>query len=724
MPTQTFTTGDDTFTIPAGAGTYDLDFLAGNDTLIINGGDSTTAHMDEGNDVVTINALNSGTATIYGGLGDDTYNVKTAGVTLIENLNEGIDLVTSSISWVLGANFENLTLTGSAAIDGTGNTLANVIRGNNAVNIVDGGAGNDALAGNGGNDTLIGGAGNDSLNGGLGADSMSGGIGNDTYTVDNALDTVTENVGEGTDTVVSSINYTLGANVENLSLTGTAISATGNALNNAIRGTSAANVLDGGAGADKLYGYGGDDTYIVDTSSDRTAEIPGGGTDTVMSSATYTLFSYIENLTLTGSSAIGGTGNIQDNVLTGNSAANTLNGVAGNDTLIGNGGNDWLDGGIGADTMTGGTGNDTYTVDNAGDLITENALEGTDLVRSSISYTLGANVENLTLLGSAGINGTGNALDNAIRDNAGSNILDGGAGADKLYGYGGDDTFIIDNAGDGIAEAVGGGTDTALASVSYTLAANVENLTLTGSNAIDGTGNGLDNVITGNSAANTLSGGGGNDTLIGGAGNDTYIVDSAGDVVTENAGEGTDLVQSSISYALGSDVENLTLTGSNAIDGTGNALDNVITGNSGANVLSGGGGNDTIIGGGGADMLTGGVGNDTFTFTDISDSLPGSADTITDFLSNSGEGSDDQIDLSGIDADTSVAGDQAFTIDTSTPSAPFTPAAHSIWLGATPNADGSEDWILYGDVNGDTTADFEIHFHTATQTLYLDDITM
>ena len=144
MPTQTFTTGDDTFIIPAGAGTYDLTFLAGNDTLTVNGGDSTVAHMDEGNDTVTVNALNSGTATIYGGLGDDIFNVKTSGVTLIENANEGTDLVNASISWVLGANFENLTLTGSAAINGTGNALGNVIRGNNAANVLDGGAGNDS----------------------------------------------------------------------------------------------------------------------------------------------------------------------------------------------------------------------------------------------------------------------------------------------------------------------------------------------------------------------------------------------------------------------------------------------------------------------------------------------------------------------------------------------------------------------------------------------------
>jgi Ca2+-binding RTX toxin-like protein len=616
MPTQTFTTGDDTFIIPAGPGTYDLDFLAGNDTLTINGGDSPVAHMDEGNDTVTVNALNSGTATIYGGLGDDIYNVKTTGVTLIENLNEGTDLVTSSISWVLGANLENLTLTGSAAINGTGNALANVMRGNNAANVLDGGSGNDAFAGNGGNDTLIGGAGNDSLNGGAGADAMSGGIGDDTYTIDNALDTVSENVGEGTDTVVSSIDYTLGANVENLSLTGTAISATGNGLNNAIRGTSAANVLDGGAGADKLYGYGGDDTYIVDTSSDRTAEIPGGGTDTVMSSATYTLFSYIENLTLTGSSAIGGTGNIEDNVLTGNDAANTLNGVAGNDTLIGNGGNDWLDGGTGADTMTGGLGNDTYTVDNVLDTITENVGEGTDLVRSSISYTLGANVENLTLLGSANIDGTGNALANALRGNAGNNILDGGAGADKMYGYGGDDTFIIDNAGDGISEAAGGGTDTALASVSYTLAANVENLTLTGTSAINGTGNALDNVITGNLAANVLSGSGGNDTLIGGAG---------------------------------------------------------------------------------TDHMTGGAGNDMFVFAngDFGGATTATADEIVDFTSGQ-----DTIDLSQVDANSLLGGDQAFAfVGTS---------AFSDTAGELRFEQISGNTYLEGDLNGDGVADFMI----------------
>jgi Ca2+-binding RTX toxin-like protein len=481
------------------------------DDVLTGQSGATILSGGSGNDVLDGGA---GADTMAGGAGNDTYFVDDAGDVVSESPGEGTDIVHSSVSFTADGDLENLTLIGTAAINGTGNSLANVIRGNNSANVLDGGIGNDTLIANNGDDTLIGGAGNDTLSGGLGADAMSGGSGNDTYNVDNVGDLVIENAAEGTDTVVSTIDYALTANVENLSLSGAALAGTGNSLANAIRGTDGNNVLDGGAGADKLYGYAGDDTYHVDTSSDRTAEIPGGGNDTVIASTSYRLFSYIENLTLTGTAGFGGTGNVEDNVITGNSGANSLLGLEGSDTLIGNGGNDWLDGGLGADTMTGGTGSDTYTVDNALDSVTENAGEGTDLVRSRIDYTLGANVENLTFLGTADLDGTGNDLANALRGNAGDNVLDGGAGADKLYGYGGNDTFIIDNAGDGIAEAAGGGTDTAMASVSYSLAANVENLTLTGSANIDGTGNGLDNVITGNAGANTLSGGLGADLFV------------------------------------------------------------------------------------------------------------------------------------------------------------------------------------------------------------------
>ena len=384
--------------------------------------------------------------------------------------------------------------------------------------------GNETFIGTSGTDTLVGRGGNDILNGGAGADTMQGGAGNDTYLVDNVGDVVAENASEGTDLVQSSVSFTLGANVDNLTLTGSGnINGTGNGDANVITGNSGNNTLDGGAGADTLTGGDGDDTYVVDNAGDVVTEAAtvGAGTDAVQSSISYTLGANVENLTLTGSANINGTGNGDANVITGNTGSNIL------------------DGGVGADTMVGGLGNDTYVVDNAGDVVTEALNEGTDTVQSSISYTLGANVENLTLTGSANINGTGNGDANVITGNTGSNILDGGIGADTMAGGLGNDTYLVDNASDVVTEALNEGTDSVSSSVTYTLGANVENLTLTGSANINGTGNGLANIITGNAGNNTLDGGALADTMIGGDGNDIYIVDNAGDVVTEAAGVGT-----------------------------------------------------------------------------------------------------------------------------------------------------------------------------------------
>ena len=331
-------------------------------------------------------------------------------------------------------------------------------------------------------------------------------------------------------------------------------------------------------------------------------------------------------------------------------------------TLIGSAFTDTLTGGAGDDTLVGGAGDDTYTVDSTTDTITEDLDAGTDTIESSVTFSLAAiaNVENLTLTGSSAIDGTGNALNNVITGNAGNNSLNGGAGTDTLIGGAGNDIYSVDSTTDTITEASNAGTDTIQSSVTFSLAAiaNVENLTLTGSSAIGGTGNALNNVITGNGGSNTLNGGAGTDTLVGGAGNDIYSVDSTTDTITEASNAGTDTIQSSVTFSLAAiaNVENLTLTGSSAIGGTGNALNNVITGNGGSNTLTGGDGNDTLNGGGGTDTLSGGggtdtlsgdTGNDTLTGGSGNDNLTGGAsddtfnvDAGTDTITDLGNGSD------------------------------------------------------------------------------------
>ena len=477
----------------------------------------------------------AGLDTLIGGTGDDNYIIdSTDGFidTIVENVNEGYD-------WANIQNSLGVTYVAPTNVEG----------------VISFGVGNN-LTGNALDNELDGDDGNNILDGSTGADALYGYLGNDTFVVDNVGDTVFENPGEGTDTVQSSITYVLGADLENLVLTGSAnINATGNGAANSLTGNSGSNVLDGGAGSDAMAGGLGNDTYVVNVAGDTVTENASAGTDAVQSAITYTLGSNVENLTLTGSNAINGTGNTLDNVLTGNSGNNTLTGLAGNDTLDA--------GSAGTDVLVGGTGNDTYIVGRTtGITITENASEGTDLVSSSVTYTLATNLENLTLTGTSAINGTGNAVANVITGNSGVNTLDGGTGADTLIGGAGNDIYTVDNTGDVVTESLNEGTDQVNASVTYTIGNNVENLTLGGSTAINGTGNTLDNALTGNTGNNTLTGLAGNDTLdagtagtdvlVGGTGNDTYIVGrSSGITITENGSEGTDLVNASVPTTFG-----------------------------------------------------------------------------------------------------------------------------------------------------------------------------
>jgi len=262
-----------------------------------------------------------------------------------------------------------------------------------------------------------------------------------------------------------------------------------------------------------------------------------------------------------------------------------LFGEADNDTLLGGAGADTLDGGDGNDTLNGGTNTDT------------------------------------------------------LFGRGGNDTLAGGAGIDTLTGGDGNDSYSIESVGDLVVEtnptAATGGTDTVLSSLAtYTLTDNVENLTLTGAAALNGTGNTLNNLLTGNAGANVLNGGAGIDTLSGGDGNDAYVIETIGDLIIETnanaASGGTDRVVTSLANTtLTDNVENLFLVGA-AINGTGNTLNNIIAGNAGANVLDGAGGNDSLVGAAGNDTLTGGLGADVFRF-DFALNAATNRDLITDF---------------------------------------------------------------------------------------------
>jgi Ca2+-binding RTX toxin-like protein len=362
-------------------------------------------------------------------------------------------------------------------------------------------------------------------------------------------------------------------------------------------------------------------------------------------------------------------------VVEGTDDGEILVGGDGHWKLIGHGGNDelWDDGGI-AD-MDGGSGDDTFYVTNSGDTITENVDEGTDLVQSSVDWTLGDNVENLTLNGTDALVGVGNALDNVLYGNGGADTLSGGDGNDtlfdgggsaKLIGGTGDDLYLVYNANTQIVEQADEGIDTVQTAVDYALGANVENLTVVDDASVTAIGNDLGNILTANNAGDLLDGqdgddeldgGDGDDTLIGGAGDDSlygslganllegglgddsYLIDSAGgNTIVENAGEGTDTVYAFIDYTLGANLEDLTLL-AGAARGTGNELDNTLVGDELANELSGEDGNDVLLGAEGDDTLLGGNGNDRLDGGSGNDVLDGGAGNDT-YLFGRGDGQD------------------------------------------------------------------------------------
>jgi Ca2+-binding RTX toxin-like protein len=665
--------GNDTLTANNTTGS-ELDGGAGSDTL--NGGTAADVlYGGDGNDIVNAGAGND---LIIGGdgAGNDTYNG-----------GDGIDTV--KYTSALASITVDLSTTIGTATSTAGNDASHI--GNDTLTGIE-----NIIAGNY-NDILTGSSLDNAFTGESGNDTINGGTGNDTaiYKGTKAQYNITNN-NNGTwtvaDTVAGRDDTDIISNIEYLQFTDQTFSLVATPPKT-LTGTSSANTLTGGAGNDILIGLGGTDAlnggagsdlYVMTSASDHTAaeinDTGASGIDEVRFTTTtastlnlYALDRGIESVTIgtgTAASAVttGTTANSINAALvanalsiTGNNGNNTLTGTAYADTLTGNAGNDTLNGGAGADTLVGGAGNDTYVIDNAGDAITENVSEGTDLVQVAITtaagtYTLGSNVENATLTNTVAYNLTGNSLNNTLTGNAAANILDGGTGIDTLVGGAGNDTYLVDiitasgALQDTVTEASNAGTDTIQLRGSYsgvlanlTLAANFENLDIsnTGSSLYNLTGNTANNALTGNAANNILNGGTGTDRLVGGTGDDTYVVDSTTDTITENASAGTDLVQSSVTFSLANiaNVENLTLSGTSAINGTGNTLDNTLTGNTGANTLNGGNGNDMLYGGLGNDTLTGGAGADHFVFNTTLNASS-NRDTITDFVSGT-----DKIDL-------------------------------------------------------------------------------
>lgn len=597
------------------SGDDELYGLQGDDTL--EGGD--------GNDIID---GGTGGDLMIGGGGDDLYHVDDSGDVVVEDEWAGWDDVRLAGSYVdlSAAWVESVIVSYSGGATVLGGAGLNWIDGGSGADWFEGRGGDDMLSGNFGNDHLDGGDGDDELDGGMGSDTMIGGSGNDSYRVQQAGDVVTEAANGGIDNVFLHLStYTIPANVENVDAryaTGP-ISITGNSLNNFIIMGFGAVSVSAGAGNDTVS-YQSNGAVIVDL----TTWVHGG----VASDDTIT---GVENLT----------------------------GSSGDDVLRGNGSTNIFDGALGADTMVGRAGSDVYYVDDAGDVVVESPGGGANdevRVRTIASYTLPADVENLTNLTNAAFTGTGNGSDNDLNGDNAVDTFYGGAGHDILNGAGGND------------------------------------------------------LLYGQGDHDTLDGGPGNDAMAGGPGNDIYIVDAVGDSVVELAPDGIDKVYTSLSnYTLGSYVEDLTYTGTGDFNGTGSGANNIMVaqsgndilnglsgadqlfGHGGDDVLSGDGGEDLLIGGAGADLLTGGYEGDIFQINDGDTGLGAAADRITDFVQIV-----ERIDLRGIDADSGTAGDQAFSF---IGTAAFSGVAGELRY----DFDGTDTW-LHADVDGDSVADFEI----------------
>jgi Ca2+-binding RTX toxin-like protein len=712
------TSGDDS--LVAGLGNDTLYGGAGNDTLLGQEGTDTLIggagndSIDGGAivDRINYNDLNftsygSATAGVVINLAGITGDGSTGSGTVTGDASVGTDTLIN-VDFIQGSNF-NDTITGSSALifeqieGGAGNdvldggAITDTLNGDNsnrvsyqnatgagvtvdllagtAVGAVSSNVGSDTLVnfnqvrGSSFDDTLLGSDRTDlteSFEGRGGNDYIDGRGGFDIVRYNNATAGITANLatgtatgaGVGTDTLVN-IEGVFGSSFNDILTGGSAANGVtiNDGLSEVFRGEAGNDTIDGGQGYDRVdYTSSTSGVVVVlNDTLDGSASDGLGGTDVLRN---------IEGVR----------GSDFNDVLTGSNTAafESFEGREGNDTIDGLGGIDRVDyqnsiAGVTVNLTTG---------------IASDGYGGTDTL-SNIENVRGSRDFNDVITGSSG--------NNYLQGLGGNDTLDGGLGADSMLGGDGSDSYYVDNSNDVVTETNAdlntGGADLVYSTISYSLGSNLEYLVLIGTDTITGVGNSADNYIEGNAAANFLDGGLGADTMKGGDGNDTYYVDSIFDVVLEtNANQltgGTDNVVSTVSYTLGANLENILLAGSDAITGVGNELNNYIEGNAAVNYLEGGLGSDRLMGG---------LGADTFVFKTVGDSQVGSnRDVIIDFSSVQG----DRIDLSGMDANSTLANDQAFSF---IGSAAFSAAGQLRLQGD----------ILSGDINGDGIADFEL----------------
>ena len=567
--------GDDTIsgglgndTIFGMLGTDTVHGDGGNDIIVSTGNGDYFG--DAGND--TIYAGNTSSLShevLDGGPGTDMLDTTSFSFEYVIDLATGVTNYTAGFGESF-VNFENLRSgAGNDTLSGT--AAANNIRGGAGNDTINGLGGDDVLQGETGDDTLNGGGGNDSLTGGPGVDTLDGGGGADVITATFANGAAAHG-GVGIDTLFM---YMFGGIAGTINLDGTSeqgansmatdgfenLYSNGSTANLYVNGTVGANTITTGEGNDSIFAVFGTDILSSGSGDDMLSAFGAGmaldggdGIDTY-NGAAYAAgsdlywsinlgfhgyssfdepvtgtFANIENFIgfYSANDHVRGTSGVNSiwgrsgddflygrgggDVLFGEDGADSLFGDEGADSLNGNVGADLLDGGPGSDAMAGGLGNDVYYVDNVGDWVIELAAEGRDRVHSRIDYTLGSDVEDLTLEGPALV-GTGNARPNVIVGTAGANTLSGLGNSDDLYGYAGDDTLL---GGDGHDDLYGG----------------------SGADTLEGEGG--NDRLYGEGNNDFINGGGGNDNVYGGAGHDDLFGGGGADIL--NGQRGDDLI--------------------------------------------------------------------------------------------------------------------------------------------------------------------------------------